>query len=198
LYKALGGDIELYVAWWCCSCQLGSHSRFLLKYYASHHIWHFLSIHYTIINKGQSSLFVQIYWLKVKFPIQEENISSQTLIVQNLTLNNMHNPNHMLQGWSELAATNAPVEDEPVQLVRRGFFFHLLSAPKFSTYHLPPPSYPPPTNPTPPHSMARAPKTSSGWSWSAGARAVVVERELERLEPQRDPLAHQTHAPTRR
>jgi hypothetical protein len=73
-------------------------------------------------------------------------------------------------GWSEPAATNAPVEDEPIQPVlrmnilpaRQGFFFHLLSAPRFSTYHLPPLSYLPPTNPTPPHSIARAPKTSSG------------------------------------
>jgi hypothetical protein len=39
-------------------------------------------------------------------------------------------------GWSEPAATNAPVEDEPVQPVlrmnilpdRRDFFFHLLFA----------------------------------------------------------------------
>jgi len=106
-------------------------------------------------------------------------------------------------GWSEPAATNPPVEDEPVQPVllmnilpaRQGFFFHLLSAPKFSTYHLPPPSYLPPTyhrpppsyltpsNPSPPHSIARAPETSNGWSWSvgcgAGAGVVVVERELE-------------------
>jgi len=32
------------------------------------------------------------------------------------------------------------------------------------TYHLPPPSYLPPSNPTPPHYIARALKTSSGWS----------------------------------
>jgi len=62
-------------------------------------------------------------------------------------------------GWSEAATTNAPVEDEPVQPVlwmnifpaRRDFFFHLLSAPKFSTSPLlPTPSYLPPTKPTPP------------------------------------------------
>jgi hypothetical protein len=73
-------------------------------------------------------------------------------------------------GWSEPTATNAPVEGEPVQPVlrmnilpaRRDFFFHLLSAPKFSTSPLlpttyqphppllPTPSYLPPTNPTPP------------------------------------------------
>ncbi len=73
--KQLGGDLESYVAWWCCSCQLGSHFEFLLKYYASHHMtWHFLSIHYAIVNKGQSSLFVQIYGLKVKFSIWEGSI----------------------------------------------------------------------------------------------------------------------------
>jgi hypothetical protein len=27
---------------------------------------------------------------------------------------------------------------------------------------------------------------------------VAVERELERLEPERDPHAHETHAPARR
>jgi hypothetical protein len=97
-------------------------------------------------------------------------------------------------GWSEPAATNAPVKDEPVQPVLRmnilpgssGFFFHLLSAPKFSTYHLPPPSYLPPTSrllPTayqplpPPHSIARAPETSSRSELGAA----------EPLKPARDP-----------
>ncbi len=69
-------------------------------------------------------------------------------------------------GWSEPAATNAPVEDEPVQPVlrmnilpaRRDFFFHLLSAPKFSTSPLLPTTY----QPHPPHSITRAPETSSG------------------------------------
>ncbi len=95
-------------------------------------------------------------------------------------------------GWSELAATNAPVADEPVEAVFRMnenpilparifFFFHLFSTPKFSpllpttslpppTYHLPPPSYLPPTSPLlpttyqplPPHSITRAPETLSG------------------------------------
>ncbi len=109
------------------------------------------------------------------------------------------------EGWSEPAATNAPVEDEPVQPVlwmnilpaRRDFFFHLLSAPKFSTSPLlPTPSYLPPTNPTPPHSISRALETSSGYG--AKARAVAVERELEqlelelnRLELEQDPRAHE-------
>ncbi len=54
-------------------------------------------------------------------------------------------------GRSEPAATNAPVEDEPVQpvlrmnilLAHRIFFFHLLSAPKFSTSPLLPTTYQP-------------------------------------------------------
>ncbi len=62
-------------------------------------------------------------------------------------------------GWSEPAATNAPVEDEPIQPVlwmnilpaRRYIFFHLLSALKFSTSPLLPTTYqahppPPPTS----------------------------------------------------
>jgi hypothetical protein len=61
-------------------------------------------------------------------------------------------------GWSEPAATNAPVEDEPIQPVlrmnilpaRRDFFF-ISSALKFSTSPLlPTPSYLPPTKPNPP------------------------------------------------
>ncbi len=59
-------------------------------------------------------------------------------------------------GWSELAPTNAPVADEPVEavfrmnenpiLLTRIFFFHLFSTPKFSPL-LPPPSYLPSTSP---------------------------------------------------
>ncbi len=69
--------------------------------------------------------------------------------------------------WSELATTNAPIEDEAVEPVSRmnilpaparmGFFFRILPAPKFSTknfLYLPPPSSPilppsylPPTSP---------------------------------------------------
>jgi hypothetical protein len=97
----------------------------------------------------------------------------------------------LIYGWSELTATNAPVEDEPVEpisqmiisLLASVFFFpnppcpKILLSKKFTTspllptfylppptYHLPPASYLPPTNPTPPHSIARAPETSSGWS----------------------------------
>jgi hypothetical protein len=66
-------------------------------------------------------------------------------------------------GWSELAPTNAPVADEPVEAVfwmdenpilpaRFFFFFHLFSTPKFSpvlpTTYLPR-SYLPPTSPRP-------------------------------------------------
>jgi hypothetical protein len=85
-------------------------------------------------------------------------------------------------GWSELIATNAPVEDEPVEPVSRMiislpalvFFFPDPPCPKIlyqkfiylppPTYQLPPASYLPPTSPTPPHSIARA---------------RVVERKLE-------------------
>jgi len=100
-----------------------------------------------------------------------------------------------LFGWSEPAATNAPVEDEPVQpvlrmnmlLACRDFFFHLLSAPKFSTspllptpptYHLPSPS-PPPTStllpttyqPHPPSLHRQSSRDlerlwSGSWSWT--------------------------------
>ncbi len=36
-----------------------------------------------------------------------------------LSLTPLHCPNQVSQGWSELAPTNAPVEDEPVQPVLR-------------------------------------------------------------------------------
>ncbi len=92
-------------------------------------------------------------------------------------------------GWSELAATNAPVEDEPVQPVLRMnillaggvFFFHLFSAPPTSPLLsplLPPQSYLPPTSPLrtppPPHSIARArvvERKLELWSCCCGVRA---------------------------
>ncbi len=91
------------------------------------------------------------------------------------------------QGWSEPAATNAPVADEPVEAVFRMnenpssvlayiYFFHLFSTPKFS--RLLPTTY----QPLPPHSIARARETSSGselgagelgaGAWSRGAAGV--------------------------
>ncbi len=84
----------------------------------------------------------------------------------------------LVSGWSELAATNAPVEDEPVQpvlrmniLPARGvFFFSPLLCPTYlppPTLNLPPPSYLPPTNPTPPSLHCQ--------SSSCGAEAVAVE-----------------------
>ncbi len=93
-------------------------------------------------------------------------------------------------GWSELAATNAPVEDEPIKpvlrmnilLARYVFFFHLFSAPPTSpvlpTTYLPPPTLnlpPPPTYHlrTPPP-LTPLPELDL-WSGSYGARAVVVE-----------------------
>ncbi len=114
------------------------------------------------------------------------------------------------RGWSEPAATNAPVQDEPVEVVLRmnknpillalmDFFFPPLLCPKISppptyhlppsptyhlpppsylpptplpTYHLPPPSYLPLTNPSPLHSIARAPETLNGSELGAGVGAV--------------------------
>ncbi len=48
--------------------------------------------------------------------------------------------------------------------------YHLPSSPPL----LPPPSYLPPTNPTPPHSIARAPETSSGCGTGVGAAGAGV------------------------
>jgi hypothetical protein len=70
------------------------------------------------------------------------------------------------------------------------FFFSPPLCPEI--LYLPPPTYPsylPPTNPTPPHSIAKAPETSSGCG--AGAGAVAMEQKLERLELERDPRAHE-------
>jgi len=100
----------------------------------------------------------------------------------------------------------------PSSLLAYIFFSHIFSTPKFSPllpttylplpiYHLPPPSYLPPTNPSPPpHSITRALEMSSGselgagelggelgvgaWSSKLGAR--------ERLEPEWDPGKHLT------
>jgi hypothetical protein len=130
----------------------------------------------------------------------------------------------LLVGWSELTPTNAPVEDEPVQpvlrmniLPTRCVFFFTSSLPHLPppsyfpspTYHLPTPSYPkptspsylPPTNPTPPHSIARArlverPLTPSPeldlWNGSSSCGVVAVEL----WSWSRSSSAHQTHAPT--
>jgi len=72
-------------------------------------------------------------------------------------------------GWSEPAATNAPVEDEPVQpvlrmniLPARGvFLFHLFSAP--------------PTSPLLPTTYEPHPPSLHRQSSSCGAEARVVE-----------------------
>ncbi len=91
------------------------------------------------------------------------------------------------KGWSEPAATNAPVEDELVQPVlrmnilqaRRGFFFHLLFASKFSTSPLlPTPSYLPPTKPTPPPTSTLLPTTYQPHTPSLHRQS---SRDLERL-----------------
>ncbi len=97
-------------------------------------------------------------------------------------------------GWSELAATNAPVEDELVEailwmnknpiLCPHVFFFPPLLCPKIfppPTYHLPPLSYLPPTTPTPRHSIARALELSNESELKAGAMAgaeACLELEL--------------------
>jgi hypothetical protein len=76
----------------------------------------------------------------------------------------LNRPHPLQVGWSELAATNAPVADEPVEAVFRMnenpilpaqiyFFFHLFSTPKFS------PLLPTTYQPLPPHSIARAPSS---------------------------------------
>ncbi len=85
------------------------------------------------------------------------------------------------KGWSEPAATNAPVEDEPVQPVLRMnilpaqgvFFFHLFSAP--------------PTSPLLPTTYEPHPPSLHHQSSSCGARAVGVEAGPMRP---RDPRAH--------
>ncbi len=87
-------------------------------------------------------------------------------------------------GW---ACSTRFVDEHPPCPSR--FFFHLLSALKFSTSPLlPTPSYLPPTNPTPP--LTPSPKLQKP--------RAVVERELERLELEldqveleRDPRAHE-------
>ncbi len=117
-------------------------------------------------------------------------------------------------GWSELATTNAPVADEPVEAVfqinenpilpaRIIFFFPPLLYP---TYHLPPPSYLPSTSPLlpttyqplPPHSIARVPETSNETELGAGAwRGASNNRAVEASagptrEQERDPSKHLT------
>jgi hypothetical protein len=115
------------------------------------------------------------------------------------------------RGWSELAAANALLEDEPVQpvlrmniLPARGvFFFHLFSAPPTSplvspllpTTYLPPPtlnvrppSYLPPTNPTP---LTPSPKLEL-WSGSSSCGAV----EMLLWSRSRNSSTHETHTPT--
>ncbi len=89
---------------------------------------------------------------------------------------------HQCTSWGWTRSTRFADEHPPCP---SRFFFFTSSLPWNS---LPPPSYLPPTNPTPPHSIARAPETSS--SYGAGVGTVAVERELEWLELERDPHAH--------
>ncbi len=100
-------------------------------------------------------------------------------------------------GWSELTATNAPVEDEPVEPVLRMnislpacvFFFPDPPCPKilYQKNSLPPPSYLPSTSPLlpttylqpPTYRLPTPPPLTPETSSSCGAGAMVVERELE-------------------
>jgi len=96
------------------------------------------------------------------------------------------------QGWSEPAATNAPVKDEAVEVVLGMNQNHILPAQFFCffafilpqnisllpTYLLPPPSYLPPTSPflptsplLPPISYLRSPLLES-----AGAKWITITR----------------------
>ncbi len=120
------------------------------------------------------------------------------------------------QGWSELAPTNAPVANEPVEAIfwmdenpilpaRFLFFFPPLLYPKIfprPTYHLPPPSYLPPTSPLLPTTYQPHPPSfhrqssrdlgrlwSGSWSCGCGAGAAGAGAEL--LELERDPRAHE-------
>ncbi len=93
-----------------------------------------------------------------------------------------------LWGWSERAATNAPVQDElieavlhmnkkPILLARTNFFFPPLFSPKISpppTYHLPPHSHLPPTNPSLPPPSPKLQRCRAGVSLELG----LLEQEL--------------------
>jgi hypothetical protein len=124
-------------------------------------------------------------------------------------------------GWNEPAATNALVEDEPVQpvlrmniLPARGVFFFISSLP-----HLPPPSYPPSYLPPPTYHLRTPPPVTPSpklelWSGSSSCGVVAVElwscaravelllwscaRAVELLlwSRSRSSSAHETHAPT--
>ncbi len=116
------------------------------------------------------------------------------------------------QGWSELAATNAPVADEPVEAVFRMnenpilpaqifYFFSTSSLPQNfppllpttslppPTYHLPPPSYLPPPSPLLPTTYLPPPTyhlpTPPPSLHRQSSKDVERERawSLERLEP---------------
>ncbi len=94
----------------------------------------------------------------------------------------------VLLGWSEPAAPNAPVADEPVEAVFRMNENPILPAciyiffpPPLYPKIFPPPTYHLPTPPAP-HSIARASETSSGSELGAGAEAVgarACSRSLE-------------------
>jgi hypothetical protein len=96
-----------------------------------------------------------------------------------------------LDGWSELAATNAPIADEPVEAVFRMnknpilpariiFFFPPLLYPKIfplPTYFLPPLSYLPSTSHPPTYHLPTPPPLTP--SPELQRLRAAVERELE-------------------
>jgi hypothetical protein len=112
----------------------------------------------------------------------------------------LNRPHPLQVGWSELAATNAPVADEPVEAVFRMNENPILPAQIFffSTSSLPqnfPPSYLPPTNPSPltPSPELLAPETLSGselGAWSRLGAGTSLELGAVGAGPTQDPCKH--------
>ncbi len=102
-------------------------------------------------------------------------------------------------GWSELAATNAPVADEPVEAVfwmnkkshtpcPHNFFFHLFSTPKFSPSYLPSTSPLLPTTYQPLPPLTPSPELQRRWAGASLEQELGGElRAAERLKPARGP-----------
>jgi hypothetical protein len=99
---------------------------------------------------------------------------------------------HQCTSWRWARSARFADEHPPCP---RCFFFHLFSAPPTSPLLsplLPPPSYLPPTNPTPPHSIARArvvERKLELWSYCCGAGTRAARVGAGPTCP-RDPHAH--------
>ncbi len=105
--------------------------------------------------------------------------------------------------WSEPAATNAPIADEPIEAVfrmnenpilpARIYIYIYIYIYIFPTSSLPqnfPPSYLPPTNPSPPSLHRQSSKgVEREWAWSRGAARVGAG---PMREPEQDPGKHLT------